>query len=191
MKICWLDTETTGLSAYKNDVIQIGMLIEIDGVIRAEHLFHCQPHDPSGVSEEALEVHGMGMEELMSFPKPNNVFCKFKLVMDEWIDCYNKKDKFIMAGYNVGFDFNMMQQWWKKAGGEFWGSYFEYKQFDVYPLAFLYANKYNWDVPNHKLETMPPFLGIPLQAHDALGDIKATREVYKKLEGALPKEWEI
>lgn len=189
-KVMWLDTETTGLSAYKNDVIQIGGLVEYDGIVVEEFKFECAPWDPNTCEARALAVHGMDLETLMSFEKPIKTYNKFARILDTHIDKYDKEDKFIMAGYNTQFDFNMMAQWWKKADAKYWGSYFQYKQFDVYPVVFMYAQRYGWDVPNHKLETIAPFLGIDVDFHDALDDIKATREVYNKLMSALPLEWE-
>jgi DNA polymerase-3 subunit epsilon len=189
-KILWLDTETTGLSPYTNDVIQIGYIVEYDGLIVESGEFKCQPWDPSTVTEKACEVHGMSVDEMMEFEAPIKTYNKFNRLLDTHINRFDKTDKFIMAGYNVGFDFNMMQQWWKKAGASYWGSYFEYKQFDVYPLVFMYAQRYGWDVVNHKLETIAPFLGIEINAHDAVGDIMATRDVYMKLTSALPLQWD-
>ena len=189
-KVMWLDTETTGLSAYKNDVIQIGGLVEYDGIVVEEFKFECAPWDPNACEARALEVHGMDLETLMGFEKPIKTYNKFARILDTHINKFDKEDKFIMAGYNTQFDFNMMAQWWKKAGATYWGSYFQYKQFDVYPVVFMYAQRYGWDVPNHKLETIAPFLGIDVDFHDALDDIKATREVYNKLMSALPLEWE-
>ena len=36
-------------------------------------------------------------------------------------------------------------------------------------------------VKNHKLETMCNYYNIPIAAHDAIEDIRATRKLHKKL----------
>ena len=42
-KICWIDTETTGLDPRKHDVIQLAALVEIDGKIEAQKVWKCKP----------------------------------------------------------------------------------------------------------------------------------------------------
>ena len=189
MKILWLDTETTGLDKWKHDVIQIAGLVEKDGVIINEFEFKCQPHSWADIQESAIKTHGYSEEILATFPKPAKVWNQFCRILDEHINKYDKTDKFIMAGYNVGFDFDMMYAWWKKCDQEFFGSYFEYKtKFDILPLIMLFDQKYNWCLSNHKLETACTFLNIKFNAHDALADIKATRDLYTYLLANLPEE---
>ena len=186
MKILWLDTETTGLSPWKQDVIQMAGIVEIDGKVMEKFEFKCQPHFWEDIQQQALDVHGYSEEDLAEFPKPAKVWNQFCRVLDTYVDKYDKTDKFIMAGYNVGFDFDFMKSWWSKCEQSYFGSYFEYKQFDVYPLVFLFDQKYNWQMPKHKLVNICEFLSIEIHAHDALADIEATKKVYDRLCGMLP-----
>ena len=189
VKICWLDTETTGLSPYKNDIIQLAGMIDINGVVLEELNFACQPHDFNEVSKSACAVHGITLEMMQDFEKPIKTWNKFCRILDSRVDRYDKRDKLILAGYNVGFDKDFLVSWWKKCEQSYWGSYFEYKVFDVYPLVFMFATHFNWDVPDHKLETICNYLGIEINAHDAMADIVATRDVYQRLLHALPAEF--
>jgi len=187
--LCWLDTETTGKYAWKHDVIQLSGLIEIGGLVVDEFNFTCQPHLWENIEEEAMRVHGITEEELRTFDKPIKTWNKLCRILDSHVNKFDKTDKFILAGFNTPFDKDMLYNWWQRCEQQFFGSYFEYKVFDVFPVAFMFAKIYNWDVKDHKLETLCDYLGIPILAHDALSDIKATRELYCKLVSALPDEW--
>jgi len=188
MKIMWLDTETTGTKPWIHDIIQMAGIVEIDGREVEQFEFKCQPHDLGTVEEGAIKTHGISIEEMADYPKPSKVWNQFCRLLDSHIDKYNKEDKFIMAGYNVGFDFDMLQNWWRKCEQSYFGSYFQYKQFDLYPLVFLFDHKYKWGMSRHTLVDICDLLNIGIDAHDALADIRATKDVYERLCDMLPKE---
>ena len=183
-KVLWLDTETTGLDAVKNDVIQMAAIIEIDGQVDCSFEFTCQPHNYDNVDQRALDVHGMQMNQLMSFEAPYKVKQQVEGVFKRYIDKFDKNDKFILAGYNVDFDARFMRQWWSKCGDKWWGSYVDYKSFDIYPMFFNYARMAKLSLENHKLVTAAAHFGISFGeegAHDAMADIRVTREVGNEL----------
>lgn len=188
-KIFWCDTETTGLNAWKNDIIQLAGLVEVNDIVLEEFNLNCQPHSYENVEDTALAVHGISLDDIKQFDNPLKTWNKFCRMLDKHVNKYDKNDKFILAGYNASFDKDMLYAWWSKCEQQFFGSYFEYKVFDVFPLVYMFATYYGWDVPNHKLETICDYLGIPIQAHDALWDIKASREVYRRLRDALPSNF--
>ena len=183
-KVLWLDTETTGLDAVKNDVIQMAGIIEIDGEVDATFTFECQPHNYGNVEQRALDVSGRTVDMLHLYDIPLKVKTQVEGLFLRYIDKFDKNDKFILAGYNVDFDARFMKQFWAKCGDKFWGSYVEYKSYDVYPLFKLYCDAANVDVPNHKLVTAAAHFGLSFGeegAHDAMGDIRVTREIGLKL----------
>ena len=52
MKILYLDTETTGITA-NSAVIQFAGIIEIDGEVKEEFNIRCKPHKDADISEKA------------------------------------------------------------------------------------------------------------------------------------------
>lgn len=179
-KILWFDTETTGLDAEEHDVIQIAGKVFINSKMVEEFNLRCQPHSYENISEKALEVNGLTVEELKTYPPPEETFKEFQAIMDRHVNSRNKADKFVPAGQNVRFDMDMMQGWWKKCGSPFWFAYIFPAPLCTMTMAVMLELKEGKKIfiPNYKLETMCKCLGIKLDnAHDALADIDATRQV--------------
>lgn len=181
-KIIHFDTETTGLDPVLHDPIQIAGAIEIEhkGIVE-EFNIKCQPIDKASVSEEALEVHGMSMKEIMSFQPPRLAHQELLSIFGNHIDKYSKFDKAFIGGYNVKFDVDMLASWFKKLGDKYIGSWWNWRTLD--PLPFVNRLDYigKIDLPNHKLETVCEHFGIEIKAHDALSDIRATVKLIHKL----------
>lgn len=184
MKKClWFDTETTGLFPYKNDIIQIACLVEIDGNIVDEFESKIRPFAPANVEAKALEVNGLKLSDVMNYPGTKEVHDKFLSFLKKYIKPFDKGDKFAPAGYNVKFDIDFLSNHFKKCGDNYYGSFFNYRAID--PMYILHVMDYRKkiELPNYKLKTVCDHFGISIEAHEALSDIKATRELYKYLEG--------
>lgn len=180
-KVAWLDVETTGLDPVKQDVIQVAGIIEIGGNVMEEFEFKCQPHSFENIENRALEVHGYNREDLKRFELPIKAKNQIEAIFSKYVGKYDKTDKFTMAGYNVPFDYKFMKQFWLKCGDKYWGSFINYKLMDIYPLFELYCRVANVTLPNHKLVTAAEYFGLDFDsfggAHDAMGDIRVTREI--------------
>jgi DNA polymerase III epsilon subunit-like protein len=185
IKVCWCDTETTGLDAIKNDVIQIAMLIEINGKLVDKLELKCQPYNWDDISEKALEVHGYGVEDLATFRRPRPTQTVVVDFLKKYVNPFDKQDKFVFAGYNAPFDVRMMREWFKKAGDKYFGSFFEYKPYDVYPLFSAYRQARGLTLENEKLVTAAAHFGLEFDAHDALADITVTRDINEILKHIL------
>ena len=59
MKLFYLDTETTGLHAIKNDIIQMGGIIEINRQVQTTFNFRCKPINWDASTKESIAVHGI------------------------------------------------------------------------------------------------------------------------------------
>lgn len=177
-KILWLDTETTGTDPKKHAVIQIAALFEIDGEIKDEFNGLMRPFEQDEIVDKALEVNNRTRDEIMSFENPQSVLSSFKSKLNEMVDKYNKQDKFILAGYNVGFDMDMMRSSFEKIGDSYFGSWFFWPVIDVRCSVAKEILK-GFRAFNYKLETVCNHFKITL---DAMSDIKATRDLYNILE---------
>lgn len=174
-KVFWLDVETTGLDAQKQDIIQLAYMIEIDGETKMEGNLFVQPFSYENISQDALDVHGTTIEQLKSYQKPQQAYTELCNILSRYIDKYDRTDKFQPAGYNTRFDLDFLKQFFIKNNDKYFGSWFNYKTID--PLAVLYFLDGMGDIslPNYKLGTVCNHFEIAIDAHDALSDIRATK----------------
>lgn len=180
-KIFYFDVETTGLDPQKNDIIQLGYIVEINGQVKKEGEFKLQPINYATINKAALEVNKTTIEDLKTYPQPQLVHRQIVSLLDKYVDKYNKNDKFIVAGYNVDFDLGMFEEFFKKNNHKYFWSYFDYHKLD--PITFIFMLEYKGliKLESHKLVNVCKYFGIEINAHDALSDIKATRALIYKL----------
>jgi len=181
MKTFWTDTETTGLSSTRNEIWQLAFLIEIDGKVVVEKNYKMRPLRPETAHPRALEVGKVTLEELAKLPHPAEVYKEMMTVLDRYVDKFNPADKFFFAGQNVQFDVGFLRAFFKQNGNSYFGSYFESAPIDLMTLVATCTRQGLIKTANFKLGTVCDFLGIELKAHDALEDIKATRQAYVTL----------
>lgn len=180
-KICYFDTETTGTDQVKNDIVQFAYIIEIDDKIEDEGSIYIQPCSFENIEPEALQVNNLTIEQLKTFDEPKVAYNKIRGVFAKHIDKYDRSDKFVPAGYNVRFDMDFLRQFFLKNNDVYFGSWFNYHFID--PLQLLYWLEYIGEInlPDYKLKTVCEHFDIELEAHEALSDIKATRQLIKLL----------
>lgn len=180
-KILYFDCETTGLDHIKNDIIQLACIIHIDGkeVDRAD--FKICPFSFDNISQKAVETHGFTIADLHKFPEPKKVYKDLIYLFSKYIDRYNKQDKFYPAGYNVKFDLEFLNSFFKKCGDGYGsGTWQNWRAID--PLPFIYAANFAdcLYLKNYQLATVCEHFGIKIKAHDALSDVEATIQLIKK-----------
>ncbi len=175
----WFDVETTGLNPIKQDIIQLAFLIEINGkVIESQNLL-MQPFDYNTIEQEALEVQDRTIDEIKTYPAPKDAYLKLIAILEKYVDRYDRTDKFHHAGYNTRFDMDFLRQFFIKNGDSYFGSWFNYRGIDPLPLLHLLDGIGTVSLADYKLETVCKHFDIPLNAHDALSDISATRDLTK------------
>lgn len=176
MKILYLDTETTGTDPKVHDIIQLAAIAEIDGQEIESIEIKVQPFSYENISPEALQVNGLTLEQIRTFMEPKEAHGKLTRFLGKFINKYDKFDKFTIAGQKADFDAGFLREFFFKAGDQFYGSWFNYRHVDLLAVVrFLrYAGKLR--IENDKLATISEALGIELNAHDALEDIRATKK---------------
>lgn len=180
-KIFFVDVETTGREFMVHDIIQLGGLIEINGKIVEEINFNCQPYNYSTIQTAALEVNKTTIEDLKTYQTPQTAHRKLKQTLEKYVDKYDKNDKFNLSGYNVGFDADFLRQFFSKSYDRYYGSLIDYHKLDVLSLVFILVFKGYLELENYKLKTVANHFGIKYEEHNALADIKVTREVFYKM----------
>jgi DNA polymerase-3 subunit epsilon len=181
-KILWFDTETTGLDPVKNDIIQLAGIVEIDGKEVGTFDYKCQPFDYTTIQQDALDTHGMTLEQIKTFEVPGQIQYNFTKMLAQYCDKFDKTDKFYPGGYNCKFDIDFLAQWFKKCGDSYLGSWINWRALDPLPLLYLADYRGEISLPDYKLATTTKHYGVDLfSAHDALSDVRATRTLWHKL----------
>jgi DNA polymerase-3 subunit epsilon len=185
MKILWLDTETTGLNSKENDILTLAGIVEINEEIKEEFYLEMQPFNYENISKEALEVNGLTLEQIKKFQKPQEAYKKLTRIFSKYINKYNRNDKFIISGHNIKFDFDFLVEFFLKNNDKYLGSWIEYQYsscIDTLPLIQLLRWKKVIEVENCRLVTASKAFDVKLEdAHNALADIQATRELFYKI----------
>ena len=180
-KILWFDTETTGLDPVQNGIIQLAGMVEIDGKIVDEFDFKMKPFEKDRIDLDALTVHGYSLDKIKNFEQPMEIWARLVQLLSKHCNKFDKSDKLFPAGYNCKFDIDFIAQWFLKCGDKYLGSWINWRAIDPLPVINILSLEGKIDLPNHKLETVCAHFGIEIKAHDALSDIKATREVFLKV----------
>lgn len=188
MKRLWLDTETTGLNPVTNGVIQIAALIEIDGEFVESFSEFVKPFPGDKISVKALEVNGKTEDEIAGFPEPKVIYSIIASILGRYVDKFDSKDKFTLAGYSCSFDDGFMRQWFVKNGDKFWGSYIKRQTLDLLPVMIFLRELGLVKTEDVKLATACKLFNIEHDAHDAFGDAKATYELYRELKSLIRLE---
>jgi len=182
-KILWIDCETTGTNPEFHDIWQLAFLIEIDEEIEYEENLLIRPYNFDTIQQSALAAGNTSVEELEKIDTPiTHVVDRLKSVWEKYIDKYNRSDKFVIAGYNVRFDYNFLYEMFKKAGDKYGlGSWAYWPVRDVATYVADIAILSGFEFDNFQLSTVCKKFGIEFEAHDAVEDIKATKKLYEIL----------
>lgn len=189
-KIIFIDTETGGVNPEKSALIQLSGIIRIDKKDVEKFNFYIKPFENSEVNEKALEVQGRILDELKTekYIEEKEVYKQFINLLDKYIDKYDKTDKFIVAGYNVRFDVDILKALFQRHGNNFLFSYLDSSMLDpLYSIRLLQIAGILPVLENNKLETWCKHFGIELKAHDSLEDIVATKKLIGKLISLIRK----
>lgn len=189
-KIIFIDTETGGVNPEKAALIQLSGIIRIDKKDIEKFNFYIKPFENSEVNEKALEVQGRTLEELKTdkYVEEKEVYKQFVNLLDKYIDKYDRTDKFVVAGYNVRFDVDILKAFFQRHGNNFLFSYLDSSMLDpLYLIRLLQIAEVLPVLENNKLETWCKHFGIELKTHDSLEDIEATKKLIGKLISLIRK----
>lgn len=187
MRFLWVDTETTGIDTADSGIFEFAAIIVIDGKVEAERDYYLNPLSEKIVyHEEAGKVHGVPEEEIMTFMPEKDA----AEILDQFFrSCMKrpgangkKDEKLIFCGYNSQFDWDhtkaMMERHRYNMDDYFSGRACVFEQ--VKKGGQMRVVPY---LENRKLGTLCKAFNIDLSnAHNALADIKATRELATKLQ---------
>lgn len=183
MKLLYLDTETAGLTP-DHALLEVALLIEIDGKIEHELNIHLQPDPTDKIDQKALEVNHLTDEQLASSGRitTTEAYRRIKSVFLSYVNKYDKADKLFLVGQNTGFDHSFLSRLWEKNGDPYLGSFIHYHKIDLIALTAAFKMvgvlPSGDALPNMKLESLCKFFKLGDQTHTALDDIRKTREIF-------------
>lgn len=182
MKFCFVDLETTGVDLAKNGVLQISGMIRVSPSGAGQVFnFKVQPFATDVIDDEAMKISGLNPKEGDS---PKEVHDQLVQILGQYVDKYDKRDKFFFVGYNSSFDNQFLRRFFEKCGDKYFGSWFWFPDIDVMRMAAVALADSRPNMINFKLATVARALGIefdPMKAHDATYDLEKTVEMFDKL----------
>lgn len=184
MKRLFLDVETPGLNPACGQILQVAYLIEVDNKVVLEENLLMRPDIPHCLEPEALAVQGVTAEEVMARELTQaRGYKKFINSLRLFVNKYDRKDKFQLVGYNTSFDKDWLYAWANAQGDKYLGSYIWWPPICVGQVAYLELEDARALFPDFKLATLyEAYFGANLEeAHNALADIAATRELFNLL----------
>lgn len=191
IKHFWVDTETLSFDQSQPDIIQLACLVEQGGKVIDKWASYMKPCIFDKVEPGIWEFHqkhlGKSKSDILNkFPDQNKVFDEFMDFLNKHCDPFDRTDKMIMGGYNVGFDRNKIIAWFDYNNYNNLFSYFAGRTLDVYHILSFLLDDLN--LPSFKLENVWKYLvengivaDIKGNNHSAITDITQTYMLYKKI----------
>ncbi len=156
--ITTLDFETTGFSAERDEIIQIGAIKYRNGTEIARFDRFVQPNRP--IPYRITQITGITDWMVQDAPP----------LAHSLIELYDFLAGETIVAHNANFDMKFLRENFYRHG----------IPNDNYPVidTVKLARQTQLSVPNFKLETLKNFLGIQLSSHEAINDCIVTGNVY-------------
>jgi len=184
-KLFFYDLETTGTKFWKNGIHQISGSIVIDGQVKEFFNFKVRPNDNATIDEEALKIGNVTKEQIMAYPPMKEVYFKITTMLSKYVDKFNKKDKFHLAGYNnSSFDNAFFRAFFVQNNDVYFGSWFWSDSIDIMVLASFKLRNVRHELVDFKQSSVAKYLGIEIdenKLHDAEYDIQICMKILNSL----------
>lgn len=179
--LLFLDFETSGLDPKRHGIIQVGWVVEKDGAVLSEQGFDVQLYRGCDINPVALEINGFTLERCTT-GKP----LEYMLAALQAASAVGfASEKLVPVGHRVSFDLDFFREACEKTRSQM-PMFIDFtKQVDTLALARWLNHIGYLHTRNDKLETLCEYYAIPLEAHDALSDVKAVRQLYHIFMGIM------
>lgn len=167
--LAFIDTETTGLDPQIHEVIEVAIIKEYaDGSVERFHTL-IRPVDIATAHPKALEINGYAADPSRWENAPYMEHTAGKIA-DLLKGC-------VIVGHNVGFDLDMLQSGFDRAGLRY---RLPYHKVDTVTLA--YEHLVPCGLESVSMDKIRKFLGWSMDdAHTALKDAEDARRLYRLL----------
>lgn len=190
-KRIFLDVETTGLWESKHAIHQFAGLIEIDGKVVDSFDLKMRPWEGAVIDVDKrtqvpipLMVSGITSETINAYPDPAVQVSKFLSICEKYIDFADEKDRFMLVAYNAEFDTKFVRMLMMKFGRgnpfKRFGQVFRTTSICARVTSAVALEEKMGEMKDFKLATVAETFGLRPEGelHDAMTDIKLTREVF-------------
>jgi len=188
IKRAFIDTETTGLN-WDSGIHQLALIVDINGVVELEKTWEICPDAKCRIDDKALAVSGKSLEVMQRSQPEIEFFREFTNTLGQFVSKYNKTDKFHFTAYNAKFDDDRLRDLFRRRGDNYYGSYMWNPVDCLMIRAGQHLRSIRHQMLDFKLGTVCTAMGLiwdNAEAHDALYDIRMTRELHLALEGKPP-----
>ncbi|MFP1703606.1 exonuclease domain-containing protein [Gardnerella vaginalis] len=158
---CVLDTETTGLSAYYDEIIEIGILRVRNNEIVDRYDQLIKPN--FDIDDFITALTGITNDMLEDMPSISSVKN----------DVLSFISEDIILGHNTSFDMRFLNEGFKE---QLSNQYMDTMQF---------ARKLYPELKHHRLSDLTDYLGLHNNEHRALADCIATKELYDAVKSRM------
>lgn len=178
MKYLVLDFETTGLDPTEHEPTQVAALL-LDDSLRELAAFATliRPQRPETVTEEALAIQGRTLEDFIHAMEPPQAFG----LLADYVGTLSEPP--VVVGHNIGFDLDFLRACEDRLGLKV-PRRMDFIDTVHVARVHLQARELTADA---RLETLTAYYGLPHEAHDALGDVRATAQVLSRFLAEAPE----
>jgi DNA polymerase-3 subunit epsilon len=172
----FLDTETTGLDASKHELIEVAGIVvkivdpkdEANYEILEEFVYKIKPERLSDADPVSLKINHYDPSKWMD-----------AVSLREAMEAVSEKTEgAVMIAHNVSFDTAFLDKAFRDTEVE---NKMHYHRMDTVSMAYALLRN-NPDVNSLSLRALCQYFSIPQEnAHEALSDVRALLELYKKL----------
>ena len=191
MILLYIDTETTGLNTATCSIWQLsGYISDTATGVSDSFDYKMRPYRNEIISKEAAAKTGVTQEELDSYPSQSEVFSNFTALLGKYVDLEDWNQRVTPVGYNVSFDLDFLRSWFTfNNSATLFSKNIYFPGIDVMYLAAYYLLGERSKMRNFQLSTVYEKLtGKSLaNAHNAMADIDATKELLNVIVGKLRK----
>lgn len=156
-----LDTETTGLSAYYDEIIEIGILKIRNNEIVDRYSQLIKPESP--IDSFITSLTGITNEMVEGMPTINDVKNETLTFIGEDI----------IVGHNTSFDMRFLSEGFKQPVNNY------------YMDTMQFARKVYPELKHHRLSDLVEYLGLHNNEHRAIADCIATKELYDSIKTTM------
>ena len=191
MILLYIDTETTGLDTATCSIWQLSGYISDTATGTSDSFdYKMRPYRNEIISKEAAAKTGATQEELDSYPSQSEMFSNFTALLSKYVDLEDWNQRVIPVGYNISFDLDFLRSWFAfNNSATLFSRNIYFPGIDVMYLAAYYLLGERSKMRNFQLSTVYEKLtGKSLaNAHNAMADIDATKELLNVVVGKLRK----
>ncbi|WP_099865678.1 DUF294 nucleotidyltransferase-like domain-containing protein [Pararhizobium haloflavum] len=164
------DTETTGLDTAHARIVQIAGIAISHGAIRESETFETFVDPSMDIAPSSTAIHGIDGKMVAGAPTIGTAHGAFETF----------RNKRILVGYSVGFDFAILKREAERAG-------FSWSQPRSLCVRLL-GTIANPTLPDESLETLASWLMLDISGrHTAIGDARAAAAIFLRLLPSLEK----